>query len=180
MTKPPDGGFAAKWNQICADCSRITNGFVIVGLDGSPASRGALAFTAGWGQRNSAWLVIVHVERMTGQQVAEAICIPAPCRVGAQDCRGRALSIRQFRRPMSVVTTDWPRHRRRSRGRARQPAGVRPGRFISPLGQLASLRVHDREHLREGTGETRNAMLFQGVAHVVHVDTDGCQAVHDV
>ena len=52
----------------------MTNGFVVVGFDGSPASRGALAFAAGWGRRNAAWLVIVYVEQMTVQYVAEAIC----------------------------------------------------------------------------------------------------------
>jgi nucleotide-binding universal stress UspA family protein len=90
MTRPPGGDFAAQWNQICADCSRITNGFVVVGFDGSPASRGALAFAAGWGRRNAAWLGIVYVEQMTVQYVAEAIC--AATAVPVVQCQPQDLS----------------------------------------------------------------------------------------
>jgi hypothetical protein len=55
-------------------------------------------------------------------------------------------------------------------GGAKQPDGVHPALLISPFCQLASLRVQRAEHMREGAGETVNALLFQGVAPVVHVN----------
>ena len=92
MTRPPGGDFAAQWKQICEGCSRITNGFVVVGFDGSPASRDALAFAAGWGRRNAAWLVIVYVEQMTVQYVAEAICAASVVPVMQCQCQPQDLS----------------------------------------------------------------------------------------
>ena len=102
MTRPPGGDLAAQWKQICKDCSRITDGFVVVGFDGSPASRGALAFAAGWGRRNAAWLVIVYVEQMTVQYVAEAVC--AATAVPAMQCQPQALSAEVAAEVAQVMT----------------------------------------------------------------------------